>query len=291
MTVTEPLQSLVITAFRGSSGTFTLPFEKNRKLTLVYGENGTGKTTICDAFEFLAHERVSSLDGYGLGKALHKYWPSAGKTAADITISLHTASGACVGKVAGTNVLIAPTTHRPRIELLRRQQILNLIQAQPKERYDAIKRFIDIADFETSEEALRQQGKSLTDERRTAGLAENQSLEELQGFYEAAGVQKGLSAPQWAKEKLGEPVANLDADINAIVKLRTAFDGIKAIPDKLTLRQQAVTEAETSLAQAEAALATAAAAATAGAAETLAVLEAGKQFLHDRVTGLRFFGA
>ena len=43
------LKSLILTAFRGSSTTFKLPFEKGRKLTLVYGENGTGKTTICDA--------------------------------------------------------------------------------------------------------------------------------------------------------------------------------------------------------------------------------------------------
>ena len=79
MSATAPLKSLSITAFRGSSTPFTLPFEKDRKLTLVYGENGSGKTTICDAFELLAHGRVSSLDGYGLGKGLEKYWPTAGE--------------------------------------------------------------------------------------------------------------------------------------------------------------------------------------------------------------------
>ncbi len=41
------LKSISLTAFRGSSTTFTLSFEKGRKLTLLYGENGTGKTTIC----------------------------------------------------------------------------------------------------------------------------------------------------------------------------------------------------------------------------------------------------
>jgi len=45
------LKSLTMTAFRGSSATFKLDFEKGKKLTLIYGENGTGKTTICDAFE------------------------------------------------------------------------------------------------------------------------------------------------------------------------------------------------------------------------------------------------
>lgn len=130
MTASGALNSLEITAFRGSSSTFTLPFQKNRKLTLVYGENGTGKTTICDALEFLALERVSSLDNYGLGKGLHKFWPSAGRALSDITVTLNTASGPCVGKVIGTGVLVSPANLRPKIELLRRQQILNLIQAQ-----------------------------------------------------------------------------------------------------------------------------------------------------------------
>ena len=46
MTSSSALKSLKITAFRGSSTTFTLPFEVGRKLTLVYGENGTGKSTL-----------------------------------------------------------------------------------------------------------------------------------------------------------------------------------------------------------------------------------------------------
>lgn len=281
MSAPAPLQSLKITAFRGSSGTFTLPFEKNRKLTLVYGENGTGKTTICDAFELLANEKVTSLDGYGLGGGLHKYWPSAGKSSTDISISLQSAAGNCVGTVSGATVLVAPAALRPRIQLMRRKQILKLIEARPQERYDAIKAFIDIAEFEAAEEALRQQHKSLTDERRSAGQSENQSLEELQGFYEAAGVQEGLNAPDWAKQKLADPSENYDNDIQAIGKLRTAFNAIKALPEKLPMRKQAVTEAHTALGIAQHDLAAAAAAAIDGAGEALAILEAGKQYLHN----------
>lgn len=280
MTVASPLKSLVITAFRGSSTTFTLPFETGRKLTLVYGENGTGKTTICDALEFLAHERVTSLDGYGLGKGLMKYWPSAGKAAGDVSVTLETASGTCAGKIVGNAVDVTPEAARPKIELLRRQQILDLIQAQPKERYDAIKRFIDIAAFEASEEALRQQGKALADEQKRAQQAEDQSLQELQGFYEAAGEPVGLNAVSWAKQKLAEPSAELDSHIVAIGKLRSGFDALKTYPEAATTRQAAVTTASTALANAETALAAAAAAVTDAAADTLAVLEAGGQYLH-----------
>jgi recombinational DNA repair ATPase RecF len=281
MTATAHLKSLSVTAFRGASTTFALPFEKGRKLTLVYGENGTGKTTICDAFEFLAHERVSSLDGYGLGKALEKYWPTAGKSANDLSIALETSAGTCSAKIVNKKVVVAPADLRPKIELLRRQQILHLIQAQPKERYDAIKRFIDISAFEASEEALRQQGKTLADERSRAQQAEDQSLQELQGFYEAAGSPAGLNPVTWAKQKLADSTSDLDGDILAIGKLRSAFDTLKAFPERVESRQKALADATKTLANAESALAAAAATVSDGAAGTLAVLEAGSQYLQS----------
>ena len=44
MTTTATLKLLTLTAFRGSAATFKLAFEKSKKLMLIYGENGTGKT-------------------------------------------------------------------------------------------------------------------------------------------------------------------------------------------------------------------------------------------------------
>jgi hypothetical protein len=281
MSAAISLKSLSITAFRGASASFALPFDKGRKLTLVYGENGTGKTTICDAFEFLAYERVSSLDGCGLGKGLEKYWPAAGKNANDLLVALETTTGTCSGKIVGKTVQVAPATLRPKIELLRRKQILDLIQAQAKERYDAIKRFIDIANFEASEEALRQQDKALKEERKNALQAENQSLQELQGFYDAAGAPSDLNPVTWAKQKLAEPATNLDDDIAAIVKLRSTFDTLKGYAERLAPRKKTLDDAADALSKAEATLANAAAAVIGGAADALEVLEAGSKYLHS----------
>ena len=43
------LKKLTIEHLRGSVVPFPLVFESGKKLTVVYGENGTGKSTICDA--------------------------------------------------------------------------------------------------------------------------------------------------------------------------------------------------------------------------------------------------
>lgn len=280
MTAQAPLKSLKLTAFRGSASTFTLDFEKNKKLTLIYGENGTGKTTICDAFEFLAFERIGSLENRGMGKGLERFWPTAGKLATALAVDLETHASSCSGRIVDKKVSVSPISARPRIELLRQRQILELIQAQPAARYDAIKRFIDIEAFERSEEALRQLGKTLAAEKQQAQAAEQENLGALQGFYDASGSPKGLNAVSWAEQKLAEPVTDLDADITAIGKLRAAFDALKTYPENVANRVGMVSRAKTALATADADLSAAIAAATEGAGATLPLLEAGRNYLH-----------
>jgi len=273
------LKSLKLTAFRGSASTFTLDFEKGKKLTLIYGENGTGKTTICDAFEFLAFERIGSLEDRGMGKGLERFWPTAGKPASALAVELETSTSKCSGKIVDKKVSVTPAASRPKIEVLRQRQILELVQAQPAKRYEAIKRFIDIEAFERSEEALRQLGKTLGTEKIGAIAAEQENLNALQGFYEAAGSPSGLNAVSWAKQKLAEPTTRLDADTTAITKLRAAFDALHIFPEKLQGKRDAVAAAETAADSADQGQLDAIAAADGDAAQRVGVLTAGSSYL------------
>lgn len=278
MTAPATLKSLTLTAFRGSAATFKLNFEKGKKLTLIYGENGTGKTTICDAFEFLAKDNVGSLDSRGLGAGVRKYWRTVGKTPQDFVVELTTSDGTCTGKLAGnlTTVLNGTT---PKVELLRQRQILELIETQPAKRYEAIKRFIDIEAFERSEEALRQQGKALSGELTSAQQAEAQSLDELQSSYETAGSPARLNAVEWAKQKLEEPTTGLEADIEAISKLRAAFQALKSYPETLGGKRDNLATAQTNADAADQAQIDALATVDSAAAEREGVLTAGKTYL------------
>lgn len=278
MATPPTLKSLSLTAFRGSASTFALNFEKGKKLTLIYGENGTGKTTICDAFEFLAKDNIGSLDGRGLGAGVRKFWRTVGKPVTDFAVELTTSDGQCTGKLAG-NMTTVLSGAAPRVELLRQRQILELIETQPAKRYEAIKRFIDIDAFERSEEALRQQGKTLGVELTSAQQAEAQSLEELQSSYEAAGSPAGLNAVEWATQKLAEPTTGLDADIAAISKLRGAFDALKTYPEKLDGKRSALLSAQAAAHAADQAQVDALATLDSDVAERESVLTAGKAYL------------
>ena len=279
MIAAATLKSLTLTAFRGSAETFKLDFEKGRKLTLIYGENGTGKTTICDAFEFLAKDNIGSLDSRGLGAGVRKYWRTLGKAAHQFAVELETSSGQCTGKLAGNLTTVLTGAAPPRVELLRQRRILELIEAQPAKRYEAIKGFIDIEAFERSEETLRQLGKSLSTEKQTANAAVQENLAALQDFYEAAGSPTGLNAVTWAKQKLAEPTTGLETDVAAITKLREAFAALVGYPEKLQLKRDAVISAQGLADTAEQAHADALATVDGEAAERLDVLSAGDAYL------------
>src|SRR2546425_572175 len=119
------LQKLTIEHLRGSVLPFSLPFEKGKKLTVIYGENATGKSTICDGLEFLGKGKVGSLDNRGLGKTT-RYWHSLGKKASDVSVSLEAGNATCTGTIQKSEVVCLPADCRPRVEVLRRSQILSL---------------------------------------------------------------------------------------------------------------------------------------------------------------------
>ena len=133
--ITPSLISLSIENLRGSVTPFTLSFEKGRKLTIVYGENATGKSTISDAFDLLGNGKVGSLENRGVGGATHIYWPSVWKAHTDVNVALATSAGTCTLSLGKANVAIDNEQLKPRVDVLRRSQILNLITAQPANRY------------------------------------------------------------------------------------------------------------------------------------------------------------
>lgn len=134
------IKKLTIEHLRGATTPFELTFEKGKKLLVIYGENGTGKSTISDAFEFVGKGKVGSLENRGLGRTA-RYWPSIDKNASDVVVILETSSGTCRATINRNEVVVLPPESRPRVELLRRKQILTLLEAQPGERYNEIRRF------------------------------------------------------------------------------------------------------------------------------------------------------
>lgn len=236
------LKQLTIEHLRGSVRPFSLSFANGKKLTLVYGENATGKTTICDAFEFLGKGKVSSLENRGLGKTT-RYWHSVGRSSADIIVSLETENSACIARVQQGEVVVVPPEVRPKTEVLRRGQILRLLDAKPAERYAEISRFLDVSAVESSEASLRELIRALSSNRETAVARVLENQNSLNDFWTEAGRPAG-DALVWARGESVRGTATLELEIEGLNRLRNAYQRVAEYPEWLDSAAEAIGTAQ-----------------------------------------------
>lgn len=274
----ESLVKLTIEHLRGSIAPFNLPFETNKKLTIVYGENGTGKSTICDAFEFLGNGKVGSLDNRGLGKTT-KYWPSFGRKAEDVAVTLATKTTSCCAKLLKSEVVVDHPANRPRVEVLRRSQILSLVEAKPGDRYAAISRFIDVSGVEASEASLRALILDLNRNRDVALARVQENQDSITQFWEAAG-KPGPNPIAWAETESKRDPSVSDAEVAALALVQTAFNRLGDYPARLKTALAAVTTAQAAAVAAQEKAEQTVQTIAKDAGEVMNVLEAARTYLH-----------
>jgi hypothetical protein len=267
---------LTIEYLRGSTRPFTVRFEHGKRLTVAYGENGTGKTTICDAFEFLGKGQVGSLENRGLGKT-SRFWQSIGKGPADVAVVLE-ADSTCTARVLKGDVVVDTPQSRPRVEILRREQILSLIAARPADCYEAIKRFVDVSAVEAAEGSLRDLIRDLKKGRETAIARIQENEDAIRGFWEAAG-KPAENPVDWAKAEVARDVTSHEAELRALRRLQAAYERMAEYPQQLAERSRSFQETRDALATADAVIRDLLEAAPEDAGAIVEVLESGKTYL------------
>lgn len=280
---TAGLKALTIAHLRGSVSPFTLPFEKGKKLTVVYGENGTGKSTLCDSLEFIGKGKVGSLDDRGLGKTT-RYWHSVGKKPADVAVTLEAQDKtSCCGTLVKGEVIANPAPNRPRVEVLRRSQILALIEATPGERYSAISRFIDVSGIETAETNLRELIRSLKASREVAVARVQENHDAITQFWDTAG-KPGATSLSWAETESKRDPNSSDSELAALTTLQAALTRLGDYPARWTPAKSAVKTAKDAAAAAQIKAQECVQTIAADAAEVMGVLDSARAYLHKHPT-------
>jgi DNA repair exonuclease SbcCD ATPase subunit len=155
------IRRLEVQGFRGIRQGVALLFEG--KSLLLFGENGTGKSSFVDALERLLGGRVSTLDGRAQSLSSERHGPHIRNGGYPVQVSItFDDAGASVFSL-GSDPATFPGAIREYLNaacenlyILRRRQILDFIESQPRQRYELLRPFVPLSGIETIEEALRQ---------------------------------------------------------------------------------------------------------------------------------------
>jgi energy-coupling factor transporter ATP-binding protein EcfA2 len=164
--VTESLQRLVMHAFRGVPGEMVVDFGKGESIA-VYGENGTGKSTIADALEWYFTGEIELLCHEGRQHAV-RY---VGGDRADVTSVEVATNGTLGGKVLFPDERAVETLQVTRREtfLLRGRTLSDFINKTKTEKWKALVEILGLDAVESLREDLQ---RARNDLRKQAKAAE-----------------------------------------------------------------------------------------------------------------------
>ena len=214
------INHLCVVGFRGATKPLEIQFDTNKTITLIFGENGTGKSTVADAFDFVCNNKYGSLEDRSFSGQNKSHVATAGQPSTAINVRLTSGTNSWQAILAKTG----PTTSNancPDACILRRSTVLNLINSQASERFAELRGFIDVSGVEKSEKALRDAIMNIDRQLCEAIAASEQAGQALEQLWADEGKPQ-VDAAKWAKSELKKDVSNLKTFVGEAEKLHAA---------------------------------------------------------------------
>jgi hypothetical protein len=227
MKMPAKVNKISLFGFRGATAPAEISFDTSKPIALIFGENGTGKSTIADAFDFVCNRGFGSLEDRSMTDQPKSHIPALGQNPNDLRVLLSTSNGDFTATLTRSGPSVSPSSGCPDARILRRSNILQLLNAQPKLRFEALKSFITVPGIEKSENALREACRNVDASFNDSVRAYSQAKAELEKFWTAEG-KPANDALRWAKVESNKDIRTLEGVIGAINSIDTAFRNAEA---------------------------------------------------------------
>lgn len=221
------VSKLTMAGFRGATAPTAIEFDTTKPVVVIFGENGTGKSTIADAFDFICNRSFGSLENYSLGEPAKKHVASIGRSPGDVSVTLECGGKKWTAQLGRDGPHVSPSAGRPEARILRRRAILSLIETAPKQRFDALKTFIAVPNIEKCEAALRDACNRTNASVNELVRATDQATDELITLWTAEG-KPGASALSWANAEASKDPSLLWTNLAQINSLLQSYQEIES---------------------------------------------------------------
>ena len=225
------IESLSIRGFRGASKPVEISFDPASPITLIFGENGTGKSTICDAIDFVCNGRFGSLQDKSTSVRTSDAIVAIGSAPQEVEVQLAYAGARWLAKLKGAKVDVKGPDDRPSAHILRRSDITRVVEAAPKEKYEALKLFIAVPRIEKAEKSLRDAITAIKKEVDARGQTKERADEALGALWRAAGSpDAGVEA--WARDIASQEPREIEARLKNLGTKLNTLNAIGAARDQ-----------------------------------------------------------
>jgi len=237
------LLSLYIKSFRGATQPVTVEFDRSKKITMLFSENGNGKSTIADALICLCTDKMGSLDDKSsIDKSFLK---SLGTGSGETKITLNTDAGGFSTSISGSAKTFTknPATGQPFLKFLRRSQIVNLINSQASDRYTALKDYLDVSNIYSGEEALRKALREVERDLDNSASTLQSAIDTLEKCWKEEG-SPDVDMLGWAKKQTEVDLSKEESAYRVLAELVAQWQTIGNKQKEINQHQALVTTSE-----------------------------------------------
>jgi energy-coupling factor transporter ATP-binding protein EcfA2 len=248
--VKTKITKLSLFGFRGATQPIDITFDVSKPVTLLFGENGTGKSTIADALDFVCNRRFGSLEDRSMSAQPKSHITSLGQDSRKLKVSLITPVGTFTAELTRDGPVVTPASGCVEARILRRSNVQQLLNAQPKQRFEAFKAFISVPAIERSENSLREAVRDAQNNYNEAVRAYTQANAALEGLWTSEG-KPGPTALDWAATEATKDLSALETDVNSIKDISKAFEQTETALNSLDRALSEFSAAQAAQAKAE----------------------------------------